>query len=202
MARTRGARSLSDLDPTFTRMGSATQKAAAAAVRKSTAKLSVVVDKWGRSHHIKGRSGRNVQLTSKMDVRGWRNYSKDAVVWTGAVRGIPEGFWVIVEYGSPRHLITSRGERVTRTGRKVSGKYSASKRLRLFGEGHTFSDLKPLSAQRRGGSFGPYQWVMHPGHGPQGRPWENAMREGAPMVAEEMALTQQRELVRAFIEAI
>lgn len=188
------------LDPTFQKMGSAAQKAAAEAVAKSTRKLSFIVNAHGSAHRIKGRNGEYVNLGARADVRGWNNYAKNAVTWTGAVRGIPEGFWVIVEYGSARHLMTTRGERTTRSGRKVMGKYAKGKTLRLFSEGHSFSDLKPLGNQA--GGFGPYQWVMHPGHGPQGRPWESAMAEGAPVIANEMAFTQQRELVRAFVENI
>lgn len=168
-------------------------------VTDSTEAVRKQVDSEGRRFHIKARNGKRVVLEGVKDVRGFNSYAQGGTKWVGRVRGIPEGFWTIVEYGTWRHIITARGGRVTRSGRAVMGKYSKGKTLRLFGEGHAFSDLKPVSAGK-GGNFGPYQWVMHPGHNPLGNPWEVAMRAATHDVDKIHELTANRELVTAWVD--
>ena len=192
-------RPISSLGPTFSKMGNVAAKANVEAVERSTRKLGAVVTAQGSRFHIKGRSGSKVPLSAKTDVRGFNNRASKVVV-TGAVRGIPEGFWNIVEHGSGAHLITQRGSRTTRTGKQVGRKYAAGKTLRLFSEGHGFSDLRPVG--NAGSGFGPYQWVMHPGHGTIGRPWEAAMTIGRPLVANEMAYEETRALTKAFVKSL
>lgn len=193
-------RPISSLSPTFSKMGDAALKANVEAVERSTKKLGAVVQAQGSRHRIKGRSGKRVPLSSKTDVRAFAQAGGKLVV-TGAVRGIPEGFWRIVEDGSAPHLMTTRGNRVTRSGRSVSGRYTKTQTLRKFGEGHGFGDLKPLSNRAAGGTL-IAQWVMHPGHGSQGKPWDAAMSIGAPLVANEMKLEESRALFKAFVKSI
>lgn len=190
-------RTLSDLNPTFTKMGTAAQKANAAGVRASTEKLARFVDAAGARHHIKGRNGQRITLSAKVDVRGF-NSQANKVVWTGAVRGVPEGFWHIVTYGSGPHLITRRGTRPTRSGRTVVTTSRGKGAMKKFAEGHTFGELKPMGIPS---PIGPRYHVIHPGHGPQGDPWALAMALGKPAVAETVAYEQQKALTRAFLHA-
>lgn len=190
------ARSLSDLNPTFTKMGTAAQKAGAAAIRKSTERLAQFVDAAGARHHIKGRSGARVPLSSKVDVRGYNG--ANGVVWTGAVRGVPEGFWHIVTYGSGPHLITRRGTRQTKRGKTVTTTSRGSKVMARFAEGSTFSELKPMGIPS---PIGPRFVVLHPGHGSLGDPWETAMRIGIPVVAQMVAYDETKALTQAFLKA-
>lgn len=163
-------------------MGDAAKRANVEAVERSTKKLGVVVEAEGRRFHIKGRSGKKVPLGSKTDVRGFNG--ANGLVVTGAVRGIPEGFWTIVEYGSDAHLIWGKGR-----GRNMSRRGA----LRRLESGDPFNTTKPLNTP-----WGPRQFVMHKGHGSIGTPWAAAMRVGAPLVANEMQYEQQRALIKTF----
>lgn len=190
-------KTLSDLNPTFTKMGTAAQKAAAAGVRASTERLARFVDAAGARHHIKGRNGQRIKLGAKVDVRGYNNAS-NKVVWTGAVRGVPEGFWHIVTYGSGPHLITRRGTRTTKSGRTVVTTSRGSGVLKKFADGHTFGELKPMGIPS---PIGPRFAVIHPGHGSQGNPWDAAMSLGKPVVAQTVAYEQTKALTQAFLKA-
>lgn len=183
-------RPLSSMGPTFAKMGDAAKRANVEAVERSTKKLGVIVNAEGRRFHIKGRRGNKVPLSAKTDVRGFNG--RNGLVVTGAVRGIPEGFWVIVEYGSAPHSIVRSKQGANGRRRKVSEKSL----LKSVTEG-TALDGVPLLSNGAGGNFiAPY--VLHPGHGSLGKPWEAAMRIGAPMVANEMQYEQQRALIKAF----
>jgi hypothetical protein len=63
------------------------------------------------------------------------------------VYGTPTGFWTIVDKGSKRHRIERKF--------KGSGKKRYAQLLRT--------------------PYGPRPYVLHPGHGPQGHPWDKAM---------------------------
>ena len=175
-------KSIGMLPSELARLADASVRANFEATKKATVRLGVIVNTAGSAHRIKSRGGKPVTLSAKTDVRGFTQAAGKVVV-RGAVRGIPEGFWRIVEDGSAPHLMTARGNRITRSGRVVSGRYTKTQTLRKFGEGHAFSDLKPLSNRATGGNF-ISQWVMHPGHGPQGKPWEQAMARATTGVPE------------------
>jgi len=185
-------RPLSTLGPTFSKMGNAAARANVEAVERSTHKLGAVVNAEGARHRIRGRRGNKVPLGAKTDVRGFSSQTQGLVV-TGAVRGIPEGFWHIVEYGSDPHPIYR-----SKAGRQR--KLSRGTFLKRFGEGETFGDLKPMSNGPGGGFVA--RWVNHPGHKSQGTPWATSMRIGAPMVANEMQYEQSRALTKAFVQSL
>lgn len=154
-----GVRPLSALGPTVTSMAGAAQKANIRVVQKATVGLKGVVAGNGGRHHIRGRGGKQVALGASADVK---LYGETPV---GAVKGFPEGFWAIVEYGSGAHRI-----------RKANSK-----------------STKPLSTP-----WGPRQFVNHPGHRSQGKPWAVSMAEGRPLVAQTLAVEQSLALYRAF----
>jgi hypothetical protein len=181
-------RPLSTLGPTFSKMGNAAARANVEAVERSTHKLGAVVNAEGVRHRIRGRRGNKVPLGAKTDVRGFSSQTQGLVV-TGAVRGIPEGFWHIVEYGSGPHLIWGRG----RSGRGLTPKGA----MRRYESGDPFNTTRPISTP-----WGPRQFVYHKGHGSQGTPWATSMRIGAPMVANEMQYEQQRALTKAFVQSL
>lgn len=183
-----GVRPLSTMGPTFAAMGDAAKRANVEAIERSTKKLGAFVNAEGARFHIKGRRGNKVPLMAKTDVRGFNG--RDGVVFTGAVRGIPEGFWAIVEYGSGRHLITRRTD-------KGRTKKVTSKMLTSLAEGTTFAKGRPLFTP-----YGPRQWVDHPGHRPLGSPWATAMRVGAPVIANEMQYQQTRAMTKAFVASL
>jgi hypothetical protein len=179
------------------KLANASVKANFEATKRTTERLRRLVDQAGSAHRIKGKGGQPVTLSAKADTKGFSN-SAGKVVVRGAVRGVPEGFWSIVEYGSGKHLMTARGGRITRSGRAVAGRYTKTQTLKKFGEGHSFSDLKPLSAGRGSGFVA--QWVMHPGHGSQGKPWERAMSITAPEAANIHRTTVNQHLVQTWAD--
>ena len=181
-------RPISSLGPTFSKMGNVAAKANVEAVERSTRKLGAVVTAQGSRFHIKGRSGSKVPLSAKTDVRGFNNRASKVVV-TGAVRGIPEGFWNIVEHGSGAHLIAPRG-----TVKGGSKRYFKNA-LKAYENG-----TGSQRALKLGPNFRPI--VAHPGHGTIGRPWEAAMAIGRPLVANEMAYEETRALAKAFVKSL
>ena len=173
-------KSVSMLGPTFTAMSDAAAKANVATIRDATKELAVIVNAHGARYRLRGRGGQRWPLAAKSDVRGFNTAGGDTVV-RGSVRGIPEGFWHIVTYGSGPHIITRGGKR------------SLSAKLRQFEDGELGSGLKPIRTP-----YGPRQFVHHPGHGTIGRPWEAAMAQGAPKVAETVAAGQFKAQLKAF----
>jgi hypothetical protein len=175
-------KSVSMLGPTFTAMGDAAQKANVATIREASNTLALIVSAHGGRYRLRGRNGQRWPLTAKADTRGFST-TAGATVVRGSVRGIPEGFWHIVTYGSGPHLI------VRSNGRKKS----RSSLLRAFESGELGSGVKPLRTP-----YGPRQFVHHPGHGAIGKPWETAMTQGAPKVAEIVAAGQFKAQLKAF----
>lgn len=175
-------KSVSMLGPTFTAMGDAAQKANVATVKDATEALALIVSAHGARFRLRGRNGQRWPLTAKADTRGFATTAGETVV-RGSVKGIPEGFWHIVTYGSGPHLI------VRNAGRKKS----TASMLRAFESGELGSGAKPLRTP-----YGPRQFVHHPGHGSIGKPWEAAMVQGAPKVAQIVAAGQFKALVKAF----
>src|SRR5690349_15577503 len=84
---------LSALPPTMTRMGKAAQAANVETVKESTRRLNAIVVANGGRYKLRGRDGKRVPLTAMSNVRA---VGDKPVGW---VKGIPEGFWVIVEHG-------------------------------------------------------------------------------------------------------
>jgi|APFre7841882793_1041355.scaffolds.fasta_scaffold14204_2 hypothetical protein len=189
-----GTKPLSALGPTFTKMGEAAQRGIVSGVEAGTNVLHRYVTVNGAAYHIRGRRGDKVRLTAKKNVRGFKS-SQGAVV-RGAVFGIPEGFWAIVEHGSGDHIIVSRQLRNARTTKsgKVRTSIGARTVSRRIEQGKSFADVRPVRTP-----YGPRQFVHHPGHRPIGSPWERSMRQSAQPVADAIAADEAKQLIKAFI---
>lgn len=183
-------RPISALGPTFSKMGDAAAKANVEAVTASTRKLGAVVDSQGRRFSIKGRSGAKVPLSASTDLRAFA--AQGGTVITGAVRGVPQGFWTIVEHGTKGpYIIAPRGTV------KGSSKTYFKRAVKAMSDG-------TLNGQRRaikiGGNFRPFVT-----HGPSraiGKPWETSMRIGKPLVANSHAYEETKALTKAFTSSI
>lgn len=187
-------RSISALRPSVLAMADAATQANIEVVRKATVALSTVVEANGRRFKIRGRDGRKWPLEAANDVRVFGDFNKPV----GQVRGIPEGFWEIVEHGSSPHLIVSnkgRGGvgRTTRSGRAAAKFMTSSQVLRRFATGDSLGALQPLRTP-----YGPRQFVHHPGHGSIGRPWAESMAVGPTIVGETLVAEQFKAQFRAF----
>jgi len=188
-----GVKPIDALGPTFTKMGDAAQRGIVSGVEAGTTVLHRYVTINGAPYHIRGRRGDKVRLTAKKNVRGFKS-SQGGVV-RGAVFGIPEGFWAIVEHGSDDHIIVSRQLRKARTTRsgKVRTSIGARTVFRRLEQGKSFSDVRPVRTP-----YGPRQFVHHPGHRPIGSPWERAMQQAAQPVADAINADEAKQLFRAF----
>lgn len=188
-----GVKPIDALGPTFTKMGDAAQRGIVSGVEAGTTVLHRYVTINGAPYHIRGRRGDKVRLTAKKNVRGFKS-SQGGVV-RGAVFGIPEGFWAIVEHGSDDHIIVSRQLRKARTTRsgKVRTSIGARTVSRRLEQGKSFSDVRPVRTP-----YGPRQFVHHPGHRPIGSPWERAMQQAAQPVADAINADEAKQLFRAF----
>ena len=188
-----GVKPIDALGPTFTKMGDAAQRGIVSGVEAGTTVLHRYVTINGAPYHIRGRRGDKVRLTAKKNVRGFKS-SQGGVV-RGAVFGIPEGFWAIVEHGSDDHIIVSRQLRRARTTRsgKVRTSIGARTVSRRLEQGKSFSDVRPVRTP-----YGPRQFVHHPGHRPIGSPWERAMQQAAQPVADAINADEAKQLFRAF----
>lgn len=167
-------------------MGEAAQRANVEVVTKSTRKLHGFVQGAGGRYRLRGRTGTRVPLAAMSNVRAGANGP------VGAVKGIPEGFWHIVEYGrGGGYLVTSRASRAGGRG------YGKATTLRRFGEGESFGALKPIRTP-----YGPRQFVRPGPHGSIGRPWRTAMQVGAPAVADTLEYEQFKAQSAAFLRSI
>lgn len=188
-------RPLSALRPALLDMATAAQKANVAAVKAATDRVRAEVIRWGHRYTLRGRGGKQVPLSASSGVRVFGSMDNPV----GMVRGTPEGFWHIVQYGSGPHLITAtkgRGGvgRVTRSGRVASRFYTPTQTLRRFGGGDSLGALQPIRTP-----YGPRQFAFHLGHGTIARPWDAAMELAPNLVGETLAYEQTKAMVAAFV---
>lgn len=176
---------ISDLPKIGSRFAAASKDAAWRSVGRSTLAVENVAKANGGRHYIKGYSGARVRLSATSDV------AKFGANPVGKVDGVPAGFWRIVEEGSAKHLIVGRGRSGSRKGRKSS----SSRDVKAFGEGATFSDRNPLRNQPTESGWA--QFVQHPGHDPQGRPWARTLDQAPRAVS----LTTNTESASSFVKA-
>lgn len=179
-------------------MGNAALKAETATVRRMTEVCESIVDTEGAKFRLRsGSNGRRYPLEGRGNVRVFG--SRDGVpLVRGAVRGIPEGFWVIVEEGSYQHIITSRRgrggvQRQTRSGRTASRFLGVGATTRRIQRGQSLGRLQPVRTP-----YGPRQFVNHPGHGPIGNPWGDAMAESEDRLPKVLEVESARRMVEQF----
>jgi hypothetical protein len=173
-------RPLSDLPRVMSGMGKAAVNTKSETVKPITAAVRTIVDRNGSRHHIKGKAGGPVRLGAKSNVRND----------VGFVEGAPAGFWRIVEEGSSAHIIASRYRRGG--GRRSNRRRSVEA---IFGNvDRNFGGSAPIKL----GGIGYRQYAFHPGHGSQGRPWRNSMRQAEPVAQRTMATTATKLFTKAW----
>lgn len=179
-------RPLSSLGPSITNMGQAAQRANVDVVKRSTTKLHGFVQASGGRYRLRGRRGNRVPLAAMSNVRAAGTSP------VGMVKGIPEGFWHIVEYGrGGGYLVASR----TTSGGKARRGGQATL-LRNFASGESMG-LKPIRTP-----YGPRMFARPGPHGSIGRPWRLAMDAGAPAVADTLEYEQFKAQSRAFLSTL
>ena len=179
-------------------MADTVAKQNARVVRVVCQDINRVVNDQGGKFKLRGAKGNRVPLAGKTDVKAFATQSQQTVV-RGFVRGIPEGFWQIVEYGrGGDYLVFSRTNRAGSTGQTKAGRakrqfMSKSQAARRVAKGQSLGDLKPVRTP-----YGPRQFVRPDRHGPIGKPWETSMRLSQPLVLRDVAQVQGVALVRKF----
>ena len=115
------------------------------------------------------------------------------------VKGTPRGFWHIVEEGSNKHLIAGRHRKGSGNRFTAGGALGAFTRQAERGD-DSFNMGNPVNVlgHSKGTNEGWAQYVVHPGHGPIGRPWKRS-EALAPVI--QMEITENyanTQLMRAF----
>jgi hypothetical protein len=131
----------------------------------------------GAKFHIRGKSGKSVQLGAKSKVAGN----------TGRVSGNPPGFWRIVTDGSKPHIISGG----TRTGKRRS---QSTVVRRFVNADVAFGDTAPLKL----GSIGFRQWAHHLGHSGFGDPWRKALDQTDTIVTKAHDTVTTKLLLNAW----
>lgn len=191
-------RPISAASPTFKAMADESARRTARMVKVICDDINRVVNNQGGKFKLRGSKGTPVQLEGRSDVKAFSTQSEQLVV-RGAVRGIPEGFWQIVEYGrGGDYLVYSKMSRQGTTGTTKSGRakrqfLTRSQVDRRIAKGRSLGDLKPVRTP-----YGPRQYTRPGRHGPIGKPWETSMVLSQPLVMRDVAQVQGIALVRKF----
>ena len=131
----------------------------------------------GGKYHIRGHTGEKFPLRAKVGIpqnsRGNSQISR-------SVAGTPPGFWAIVNRGSRKHLIAGRyrknGNRFTAKG--ATSAFMKPVSMKTYGNFGRMASPVNVLGRSKGSKDGWAQYVVHPGHGPIGRPWRIALDRG------------------------
>lgn len=190
-----GARPIEDIPFVMANMAKTAKVLPDSMIRPMAEAVRVEVARQGGRYKLRGASGGRVPLGAFTEAaKGSRGRSKRSR-W---VVGSPAGFWRIVEEGSKKHLITGRHRK---NGRRFTARGATSAFLRSAERGNdTFNMGTPVNWQggKKGDRAGWAQFVMHPGHGPIGRPWRRSAI-AAPKIAGNVHNAYARnEMTQAF----
>jgi hypothetical protein len=195
-------RPIADFPRVFRALVQATEGLPHEAIRPLADALKFELDRQGGRYKLRGHQGKRFPLTARTqqaigrDRKGRARYSSSRFVV-----GVPAGFWRIVEEGSNRHLIAGRYRKGSGRRFTAKGAFGAFTRGAERGDDEAFGRMgSPVNVlgHRKGQSReGWAQYVIHPGHGPIGRPWRRAMQRGDDLIAE----IQKEYATRAFMAA-
>lgn len=159
---------------------------------------ATILNQNGGRHRLRGSRGNRVPLEGKGDVKAFTT-QKNGLVVVGKVRGIPEGFWNLVEFGRQRkYLVYSKKSktgqlRTSRSG-KVRQDFLTKKQVqRVFNRSQSLNMLKPILTP-----YGPRQYAMPGPHGPLGNPWARSMRELGELMETDLTTYQTVGLMRVW----
>jgi hypothetical protein len=183
-------RPLSDLPRAVAAMGKAAAEVKYETVGPMTAAVTNIVRVNGRRHYIRGRGGAKVELGVRSNVRGFGR----SRVEVGKVEGVPAGFWRIVEEGSSRHIIAGRYKRSAGIGPRQKSSNTRRSVFRILDSDSTFGRSSPINVP----GIGYRQFVDHPGHGSQGRPWAKSMRQAEPVAQRELEKAATKTFTKAW----
>lgn len=178
-------RSLADLPGVAANMARAAADLPDSIVVPLSRAVAADVKGQGGRYHVKGRSGRPVQLDAKVS----RDRFAGANEASRVVAGTPPGFWRIIEEGSSPHLIAGR---YRSTGRRRGARAATNQFLR----GDSFAGSSPINIP----GIGWRQNAVHPGHGSVGRPWRRAMDKADNTTRDVTRDVSERALTKAFFK--
>lgn len=182
----------------FEQMADATLKVNRRFLQIVTAEMVTILNQNGGRYRLRGSRGNRVPLEGKADVKAFQTRDAGLKV-VGKVKGIPEGFWNIVEYGrGGRYLVYSRygkggKQRVSKKGKTMQNYLTTKQVQRRFNQQGTLADLKPILTP-----YGPRQYAMPGPHGPIGNPWRRSMDASAALLETELTTQQTQALIKTW----
>lgn len=183
----------------FEQMADETTKVNARFLKFVIGEMVTITNRNGSRFRLRGSKGNRVPLEAKGDVKAFvaQRAAGNAFVVVGQVKGIPEGFWHLVEYGRQRrYLLYSRfaksgQQRVSKSG-KVRKDYLTKKQVqRRFNQNKNLADLKPIRTP-----YGPRQYALPGPHGPIGNPWARSMEESGRLIETNLTTYQTVALMK------
>lgn len=186
-------------DDAFYEMADAGQRINLRYVQMTVKDMAQVTSQIGSRHRLRGRNGQRIPLEGKGDARGFQTRDNGLRV-VGVMRGIPEGFWHIVENGrGGGYIVYSRkgkggAQRLSKSGKARQDFLTKKQVQKRFNQDKALSDLAPVRTP-----FGPRQWVLiRSGHGPLGTPWKQSMQRSEQIVSGNLTAQANAELARAW----
>ena len=190
-------RPITDIPIVMRHLREATAEIPEATVPRIAEAVKFAVQLQGAPYKLRGNAGGRYALGATTE-KASTGRAGEKSRW---VKGIPRGFWRIVEEGSNKHLIAGRHRKGS--GNRFTSKGALSS---FLGDGDgTFRDTAfnmgtPVNymGHSKGSNEGWAQYVVHPGHGPIGRPWKRS-EALAPVIQKEITENYAKtQLVRAF----
>lgn len=158
--------------------------------------MATITNRNGSRFRLRGSKGNRVPLEAKADVKAFTTRS-DSLVLVGQVKGIPEGFWNLVEYGRQRrYLVYSRSPksgppRTTKSGKVRKDYLTKNQVQRRFNSNQSLRELKPIRTP-----YGPRQYAIPGPHGPIGNPWARSMEESGRLIETNLTTYQTVALMK------
>lgn len=190
-----GGRPLEDMPKVFRQLAQATSNIPPALVPRLANEVRREVARQGGRYKLRGSNGKPVKLSATTQAA---RTGKAVSRYSRFVVGVPAGFWRIVEEGSSKHLIAGRHRR---RGGRFTAIGASNQFIRDAERGNdSFNHGSPVNylGGKKGDSDGWAQFVMHPGHGPIGRPWRKAMNRSGGIVTRVHAEYSREQLIKAF----
>jgi hypothetical protein len=185
--------------PMFEQMADETTKVNARFLHFVIAEMVTITNRNGSRFRLRGSKGNRVPLEAKGDVKSFvsQRNTGNALVVVGQIKGIPQGFWNLVEFGRQRRYLSyskfakDGQQRVSRSGR-VRKDYLTKKQVqRRFNKNESLRDLKPIRTP-----YGPRQYAMPGPHGPIGNPWARSMEESGRLIETNLTTYQTVALMK------
>jgi len=188
-------RPITDMPVVIRHLREATTGIPEATVPMAAEAIKFAVKLQGAPYRLRGQKGGRFALGATTE-KASTGRAGEKSRW---VKGVPAGFWHIVEEGSNKHLIAGRHRKGSGNRFTAGGALGAFTRGAERGDSFNMGNPVNVLGHSKGTNEGWAQYVVHPGHGPIGRPWKRA-EALAPAIQKEVVDNYARtQLTRAFL---